>query len=76
MAIHSPMLDRSPRSLRAFSLVEIMIAVVIIGLLTALVLPTYRRITMRSLMIYALFQPPSSRTICKMANGRRTKPRA
>jgi prepilin-type N-terminal cleavage/methylation domain-containing protein len=48
MAIHSPMLDRSPRSLRAFSLVEIMIAVVIIGLLTALVLPTYRRITMRA----------------------------
>lgn len=48
MANLSPMLDRSPRSLRAFSLVEIMIAVVIIGLLTALVLPTYRRITMRA----------------------------
>ncbi len=45
MPVLSPPLGRP---LRAFSLVEIMIAVVIIGLLTALALPTYRRITMRA----------------------------
>lgn len=45
MPVLSPPLGRP---LRAFSLVEIMIAVVIIGLLTVLALPTYRRITMRA----------------------------
>jgi prepilin-type N-terminal cleavage/methylation domain-containing protein len=44
----SRILSRSPRPLRAFSLVEIMVAVVIIGLMTAMALPAYRRITMRA----------------------------
>ena len=48
MAMLSRILSRSPRPLRAFSLVEIMVAVVIIGLMTAMALPAYRRITMRA----------------------------
>lgn len=38
---------RSPRT-RGFTLVEVMVVVVVIGLLVAMSLPAYRRITMRS----------------------------
>jgi prepilin-type N-terminal cleavage/methylation domain-containing protein len=40
--------DSPPRRLRAFTLVEVMVVVVIIGLLAAAGIPTYRHITMRS----------------------------
>lgn len=43
-----PKPDFYSRRLRAFTLVEIMVVVVIIGLLAAAALPTYRHITMRS----------------------------
>lgn len=42
--------DLPSRRGRAFTLVEIMVVVVIIGLLAAAALPTYRQITMRSKM--------------------------
>jgi prepilin-type N-terminal cleavage/methylation domain-containing protein len=40
--------DLFSRPLKAFTLVEIMVVVVIIGMLAAAALPTYRHITMRS----------------------------
>lgn len=40
--------DLFSRRVRAFTLVEVMIVVVIIGMLAAAALPTYRHITMRS----------------------------
>lgn len=43
-----PTPDIYSRRARAFTLVEIMVVVVIIGLLAAAALPTYRHITMRS----------------------------
>jgi prepilin-type N-terminal cleavage/methylation domain-containing protein len=45
--LHIVSAHRAPRN-RGFTLVEIMVVVVIIGLLVAMALPTYRRITMRS----------------------------
>ena len=42
------MTDLFRRQVKAFTLVEIMVVVVIIGLLAAAALPTYRHITMRS----------------------------
>jgi prepilin-type N-terminal cleavage/methylation domain-containing protein len=48
MSQRVPRSDLSSRRLAAFTLVEIMVVVVIIGMLAAAALPTYRHITMRS----------------------------
>jgi len=41
-------IGRRPNRSRGFTLVEIMVVIVIIGLLAAMSLPTYRRVTLRS----------------------------
>lgn len=48
MTLSAPKSAKSSHQLKAFTLVEIMVVVVIIGVLAAAGLPTYRHITMRS----------------------------